>query len=461
MNLHVEISAATGRRKYKKLTIDNVRRNGNCNHRHSRRSKNPHLTRPPTDNNSHGDDGRGTPERALIAEPGPAGSVGDGHVAHRLNALLDSALDPHVIFRAVRDERGRVCDFIFAAANEAACAENGMTREKLVGQRLLELFPNARDAGLFERYVKILESSETLELKDFRYPHDIKGEMRFFDIRAVPMGDELAYTWRDVTGRPRVDGADGQSVDGQRPLVLERRKARETPVDPAGRLAEFKALIHRLLQKREEQRATISRELHDNIAQVLTATAARLTIAREEKLPAWLRQELNDLHMHLEVALDDVRTLARDLRPPLLDHVGFGAALEKHAQAFRERSGIALDLCVDPAAAGFLECENLTHLFRLAQEGLQNIEEHSRAERAWVELVHRDGFLHLEIGDDGCSFTPERVAEAQRDGHLGLLGMRERTELLGGRFHLKAEPGQGTVIRVAVPTPAESVESRP
>ena len=234
---------------------------------------------------------------------------------------------------------------------------------------------------------------------------------------------------------------------------MERRKSRALPADAAARIAEFQALTRRLIQRREEQRATISRELHDNIAQVLTATAARLTIAREERIPAWLRQELMDLRDELESALDDVRKLARNLRPSLLDHCGFGAALEKHAEAFRERTRMTLEVHLEPAAAQFLDGENLTHLFRLTQESLQNIEEHSGANRAWINLRQNDGALHLEIGDDGCGFTAERVAEAQRDGHLGLLGMRERAELLGGRFHCEAMPGKGTTIRVIVPPP--------
>jgi signal transduction histidine kinase len=87
------------------------------------------------------------------------------------------------------------------------------------------------------------------------------------------------------------------------------------------------------------------------------------------------------------------------------------------------------------------------------QEAVQNIEEHSRAERAWLVLAQNDGTMHLEIGDNGCAFTPQRVAEAQADGHLGLLGMRERAELLGGSFQLEATPGKGTTIRVSVPVP--------
>ena len=238
-----------------------------------------------------------------------------------------------------------------------------------------------------------------------------------------------------------------------RPLVLESRAQVESSDVGHSHVKELEALTQSLLHAREQQRQVISRELHDNIAQVLAAATNRITMAKEEKIPAWLRQELQDLRDQLKSALDDVRTLARELRPALLDHLGFAAALEKHADGFRERTRMTLEVRVDPDAVSFLENGHLTHLFRLAQEALQNIEEHSAAQCAWIHLSQIDGTMHLEIGDDGCAFTPERVTEAQRDGHLGLLGMRERAEMLGGRFLLQAVPDKGTVIRISIPPP--------
>jgi signal transduction histidine kinase len=383
--------------------------------------------------------------------PAAADAAAEG--APRAATLPDSALEARVIFRAVRDARGRVGDFLIAEANEAACTYNRLSHEQLVGRRLLEIFPNSKTSGLFDMYVRILESGETLELADFSYLHEIHRETRRFDIRAVPIGDELACAWRDVTDRP-VDGNNGEH--SAFPAVFERRRNNHVSADTEGQIREFQALAQKLLEIREKEQQVLSRELHDNIAQVLSAATARITLARQEPIPAWLRQELLNLRDQLKEALADVRTLARDLRPSMLDHLGFAAALEKHADAFRQRTRMTLEVSLVPQAVSFLDHGGLTHLFRLAQEALQNIEEHSRAENAWIDLSENDGVMHLEIGDDGCAFTPERVAEAQRDGHLGLLGMRERAELLGGRFLLEAVPGQGTVLRITVPPPGKT-----
>ena len=258
---------------------------------------------------------------------------------------------------------------------------------------------------------------------------------------------------RKETRRPKAKpGKSAQKSAEPRPLVLERRAPSAS--DASGtHVRELEALTQSLLHAREQQRQDISRELHDNIAQILSAANARISLARQETIPAWLRQELLDLSEQLRAALADVRTLARDLRPSVLDHLGFAAALEKHADAFRERNRMALEVTVAPEALGFLGNGDLTHLFRLAQEALQNIEDHSNATKAWIDLWECDGAMQLEIGDDGCAFSPERVVEAQKDGHLGLLGMRERAELLGGHFVLEAVPGKGTVIRITIPPP--------
>ncbi|MEY3481541.1 MAG: hypothetical protein RIQ71_2316 [Verrucomicrobiota bacterium] len=237
-----------------------------------------------------------------------------------------------------------------------------------------------------------------------------------------------------------------------RPLTMERRAIRDLAHEAEMQIEELENLARRLIQIQEEQKQTISRELHDNVAQVLSVVTNRISLAREtSKVPAWLRQELKDMQDNINTALSDIRILARDLRPSLLDHCGFAATLEKNGHDFRKRTGIDLEMQVERDATDFLATGELTHLFRLVQEAMQNIEEHSRAERAWIILEQSDSVMKLEIGDNGCAFTPQRVTEAQAGGHLGLLGMRERAELLGGNFELNATPGEGTIIRVSVP----------
>lgn len=120
---------------------------------------------------------------------------------NRLDATLDALLDPHVVLEAVRDEKGKIVDFIYAAANEAACVYNKLPRDQFVGRRLLEVLPAHSTSGLFDIYCRAMESGEPLVLNDMVYPHEMYAEERRYDIRAIRVGNALTFAWRDVTDR--------------------------------------------------------------------------------------------------------------------------------------------------------------------------------------------------------------------------------------------------------------------
>ena len=236
------------------------------------------------------------------------------------------------------------------------------------------------------------------------------------------------------------------------PAVLERRRARQAASDFAAKqIQELHQLARRLLIARDEQQRLISRELHDNVAQVLAAATNRIELAGEKKLPAAVMRELEAVRADLEKTLDEVTALSRQLRPGQVELLGLASALERHAEAFRER--IKLDLHVDcsPAAAGLLTREQSANLFRIAQEALTNIEKHAEATAASLKLHHHEGEVRLEVADNGRSFDAAQVNEAQNAGRLGLLGMRERAHLLGGTLCIEAVPGNGTTVTAAVP----------
>jgi PAS domain S-box-containing protein len=119
----------------------------------------------------------------------------------RLSATLDSLMDPHVIFEAVRDERGNIVDFTFSDANDAAIAYNHSTREEMIGARLLDILPGHKSAGVFATYVHAVETGEPMILDDSVYYNEVHGSWRHCDVRALKVGDGLSYTWRDVTER--------------------------------------------------------------------------------------------------------------------------------------------------------------------------------------------------------------------------------------------------------------------
>lgn len=118
-----------------------------------------------------------------------------------LQATMDSLLDPHVLLQAVYDQDGRIVDFIFADANDAACRYMELPRAELIGARLLDQLPGLQPSGTLELYAQAVYSGEPLELDNYTYPNEIIGSERRYDIRAVRVGDSLSFTWRDVTQR--------------------------------------------------------------------------------------------------------------------------------------------------------------------------------------------------------------------------------------------------------------------
>ena len=121
----------------------------------------------------------------------------------RLRAVLDSSLDPRVMLQAVRDDAGQIVDFRYEDANTRACAYMGMSRERLLGRRLLDVFPGVREAGFLDGYIRAVEEGVPFEVDDVAYSNEIAGATLRYDIRAHAVGDSLMYAWRDVTARSK------------------------------------------------------------------------------------------------------------------------------------------------------------------------------------------------------------------------------------------------------------------
>jgi signal transduction histidine kinase/DNA-binding response OmpR family regulator len=212
---------------------------------------------------------------------------------------------------------------------------------------------------------------------------------------------------------------------------------------------ELRRLSRHLQALREEERARIAREVHDDLGGALTGLKMdlkrieRSTDPRQEKLLAQLRE----LSASVDSVVSSVRRIATELRPALLDDFGLPAAIEWQLQEFEQRSGIrgnlqlaVSDLPLAPDAA--------TALFRVFQEALTNVARHAQASQVYVSLQEEDGCAVLDIRDDGRGF---QLSELLQGRSLGLIGMRERVQLLAGHLDIIGEPGHGTRVLVRVP----------
>ena len=227
--------------------------------------------------------------------------------------------------------------------------------------------------------------------------------------------------------------------------VTERVRAEEALRESASRLQH---LSRRLIAVQEEERSHLSRELHDEFGQVLATISLHLHAVRSVAGAA-AETALDEIVTLVKRAGAELRTLALELRPRMLETSGLDATLRwladqhgKHTGVSTEVVGHVNDVGVDLAIA----------CFRVLQEALTNVARHARAKHVRIELAQSDSMLELAVCDDGIGFEVPRTLEgAAGRGNLGLAGMRERVEILGGVLMLDSEPGNGTRVRIALP----------
>ncbi|PNY81209.1 GAF domain-containing protein [Deinococcus koreensis] len=211
------------------------------------------------------------------------------------------------------------------------------------------------------------------------------------------------------------------------------------------RTLELRSYLTLFTQAQEEERRRISRELHDDTAQVLTATTRRVArLARE--LGGEHKERADDILGDLNAAIESVRRFARNLRPSMLDDLGLLPALEWLASQAQTETRLEIsgqERRLSPAA-------ELT-VFRLAQEALNNVDKHAHAHTAAIRVAFGAGQVRVAISDDGRGFTAEEAEAQARSGHLGLLGLRERATLAGGELEVVSAPGQGATLAFTLP----------
>jgi len=225
---------------------------------------------------------------------------------------------------------------------------------------------------------------------------------------------------------------------------------------------ELRHLSRRLLSVQEEERKRISRELHDVVAQALTGINVRLSMLKTQSTA-----DASDLHKKIATtqrlvlkSVEIVHRFARDLRPTVLDDLGLIPALQSYLKVFREETGLKINL------SAFSGIEKLdggarTVLYRVVQEALSNVVQHAKASRVTVRLTDQKEKVCMDIHDNGRGFQMDKLEAAGSGIHLGLLGMRERVEMVGGTFRVKSAPGKQTIIRVEIPHQQPSAKIRP
>jgi signal transduction histidine kinase len=217
--------------------------------------------------------------------------------------------------------------------------------------------------------------------------------------------------------------------------------------------AKLKDLSARLVDAQEQERRAISRELHDEVGQSLSALLMELgNLGAVAPGDAELRSHVESIRKLAESSVNVVRNMALLLRPSMLDDLGLVPALQWQAREISKRTGLAVTVEAENVADDLPE-EHKTCIYRVVQEALNNCARHAFARSVRIEVVQESDRIRLSVLDDGLGFNSTHTRG------LGLLGMEERVTHLGGRFHLQSEPGHGARLRIEIPLAASAVEA--
>ncbi|OOG36796.1 histidine kinase [Polaromonas sp. A23] len=335
----------------------------------------------------------------------------------RLAALLDSAMDGIITVNEAQS---------IVLYNQAAEKIFGWPSERVLGQSLNKLIPERFRASHGKHIQRFSETGVTSRrMGDGTVIYGLRASGEEF-----PMDASIS----------QLDTADGKLYTVILRDVTERVRAQE----------ERTAFAADVNAAREEEKTRVARELHDELAQSMTALKMDTIWLRDNTLPASgaVTVKLTDMLAMVDGMVASTRRIAADLRPLLLDDLGLLAAIEWLVQNFIQRTGVSCTLSADEELE--LQEPYATAVFRIVQEALANVAKHAGATEVTVAIDAFPGAISLAVRDNGRGFAAE---EPRKPQSLGLMGLKERALLLKGSVDIHSAPGQGTRVEVSIPLP--------
>ncbi|QIG94032.1 MULTISPECIES: PAS domain-containing sensor histidine kinase [unclassified Bradyrhizobium] len=344
--------------------------------------------------------------------------TGDGQ-QERQRALLDNIPD----MAWLKDRKSR-----YLAVNSAYLKVVGLPEQEVIGKAPSEVWPPEIANVYLRTDLAVLKSGRRRRYEESR--PDNNGELRWFETIKAPIRNDAG----------RIVGTVGISRD-----ITERRAAEHELRRSRSQLRELSSYLQSV---REEERTRISRELHDELGQTLTAMKIQLTWIRDHLFssPDVLRLHIDRLVSVADRSVTDLRRIAADLRPIMLDELGLVSAIKWLTQNSTEMSGLDVSLSFDREDIAYSK-DVSTGVFRIVQESLTNALRHGHARQVDISARHVADELQLEIVDDGRGIDNVILP---RDG-LGLVGMRERAFSLGGSIDVSGATYSGTRVSVRIP----------
>jgi signal transduction histidine kinase len=309
--------------------------------------------------------------------------------------------------------------------------QNGIAPEQMLGKRDDDINPQVSDVHMAELR-SVLETGVGLQRET--------STGLFGEEKHLLLSYEAFY---DLDGT--IIGIIGAALD-----VTEQHRLEE----------EHREAIHqvemqqKIVENRERERQEIAREIHDSPIQTLVSIMFDLHLAKEASDDPEVLEELDHVGLRLKGAIRELRDIVNNLRPPALLRFGLGKSLKVFAEDFKTKHpDLQVDLLFDlPDDSIYFSEETTLSLYRLCQEGLNNVARHAQAKKASIRFAQEGQNIILEIRDDGKGFfVPKDLIRKTKEGHFGLAGMKERVQAMGGEFRIFSHLGKGTSIEVLVP----------
>ena len=327
---------------------------------------------------------------------------------------------PGMVFQYLQRNSGR-----FTYVSEGSVALCGLAPKALLEDAgsFANIFPETERQCLFEAMDR---SARDFSVWNWEGKFQHLGREKWVNLRATP---------RDV-------GEGGIIWDG---VVIDITESKEL----AQNLAESRELLREFMAHRdaamEEEQKRIARDIHDELGQSLTALRFELDWLGQHPCDQVRDARVQRMQDILEKTVDSVRRITGRLRPGMLDDLGLAAAIEWQVEQFAARTGISCELKMNRDDFGFDERRSIS-IYRIIQEALTNVSRHAEASNVLVSLLQNDGEIRLEIRDDGKGFQ-----SAEKQHTYGLLGIKERAHILGGKVDIASKAGCGTLITANIP----------
>lgn len=340
----------------------------------------------------------------------------------KLSLAFNSAIDPMWL---IRMDSPNI--FHFETINTAFTQVTGWTAEQVEGQPIEKIMPEASHELVRTKYNEALNSGKIIDyIEEARHPSGIK----FGEIRVIPI--------RGKSGEPmRILGIANDITEK---VILRKRLDEEKEL-------RNRHITSAAIRGQESERAKVSRELHDNVNQVLTTIKLYIELLIDEKVDDSV---LPKCVAYLNSTINEIRDLSKQLSAPSIGKMNFKETLGDLVESVR--AATQADISLRFGTLGFLEMENELHLalYRVAQEQLTNVMKYANANYVDVSLSEREDFLIFSITDDGVGFN-----ELEKRQGIGITNMQSRIEIINGQFQIKSSPGSGTQLKVEIPVRIE------